>query len=307
MNVSSSLPIVAGIASIPSRTDSLRITLESIWDQVDFVELVLNGYDSVPDWLISPRIGIARSQEIGDQADNAKFYGLLKYDDCVYLSLDDDILYPPDYAIRMFASLKRYDWRAAVGVHASLLPTRPAGLLDRTVCCFWNALICDLPCSYVGTGTLGIRRSMLPEMPLSIFPQKGMSDLFVASWLKQQGCPVVGTARTSGWLQKISTPTSVSLWQLAQNDHQAQDNVIRDSAPWGIKDIMSRCSILDSAMLSQQLVRAFEVCGQVESNGISALTVLSRLEPPDKELSFLISVYLDSQRQGKSSLAIESH
>lgn len=234
-------PVIAGIASIPSRSQSLRQVLESIGRQVDRVEVVLNGYEAVPEWLRDERIGVTVSQEVGDHADNAKFLGLGKYDDCVYFAIDDDILYPPDYVARMLACLSRYGGRAAVGVHGSFVPERPGTFLHRRVSCFWDAAPFDAPCSYAGTGTIAMTREMMPAAPLSLFTDTGMSDLFVASSLKLRRIPVICIERPLGWLRKIPNPGPPSLWQRAQTDSVRQDGLLGQVAPWGVVDLLDRC------------------------------------------------------------------
>lgn len=241
MNRSRRPPVIAGIASIPSREQSLRQVLDSICRQVDHVEVVLNGYEAVPDWLRDGRITVTASQEVGDHADNAKFLGIGKYAGCVYFAIDDDILYPADYVARMLECMARYGGRAAVGVHGAFVPVRPGTFLQRRVWCFWDALPFDAPCSYAGTGTIALSREMMPSCPLSLFTDTGMSDLFVASRLKKQRIPVICIERPDGWLRKIPNPGHPSLWQRAQTDSVRQDRLLGQCAPWGVPDLLERC------------------------------------------------------------------
>ena len=234
-------PVVAGIASIPSRRQSLQLAIESIRHQVDSIEVVLNGYEDVPDWLHADTITVTTSQEVGDHGDNAKFLGMEKYDECVYFAIDDDILYPVDYVNRMMRCMARYGGRAAVGVHGAFVPEHPGTFLQRRVSCFWDGLAFDTPCSYVGTGTIALRREMMPSRPLALFSDTGMSDLFVASCLKAQQMPVICIHRSANWLRKIANPGGVSLWKLAQTDCVRQDRLLARAAPWGTGDLLDRC------------------------------------------------------------------
>jgi len=233
--------VIAGIASIPSREQSLRIALASVADQVDQVEVVLNGYAEIPEWLCSPRITVTTSKEVGDHADNAKFLGMRKYEECVYFGIDDDIQYPPDYVARMLSCMERYGGRVAVGVHGAFVPERPGTFLGRRVFCFWDGLAFDAPCSYVGTGTIALGREAMPSSPLSLFTDVGMSDLFVAAHLKLQQIPVISLQRSANWLRKIPNPGHPSLWQRAQLHSVRQDAVLRLAGPWGTADLIRRC------------------------------------------------------------------
>lgn len=234
-------PVVAGIASVPSRARSLKTALRSIWSQVDYVEVVLNGYDAVPPWLRGDRVCVARSQEIGDHADNAKFYGMQKYDDCIYFSIDDDIEYPSDYVARMLACMDRFGGQVAVGVHGAFVPAERVSFLHRQVFCFWDELKFDLPVSYVGTGTIAISRALMPTSPIQMFTETGMSDLFVASHLKEKGIPAICVRRPVSWLRKLSTRGLPSLWDRAQENPVRQNALLLRAAPWGATDLLDRC------------------------------------------------------------------
>jgi len=256
-------PVIAGVASIPSRCHSLRLVIESIVGQVDQIEVVLNGYDVVPEWLNIPRVSVVTSQDAGDHADNAKFLGMQKYDDCIYFALDDDILYPNDYVVRMLDCLSRFGAGVAVGVHGAFVPESPVTFLSRRVFCFWDALAFDAPCSYLGTGTIAVMRKVMPASPLDLFTDKGMSDLFVAAHLKSKGIPAICVNRPKNWLKKIPTRGYPSLWERAQKNSGRQDAILTREAPWGVADLLSRCRGTVSGAISPDVRLALEASDAV--------------------------------------------
>ncbi len=260
------MPSIAGIASVPARRHSLQVAIASIWQQVDHVEVVLNGYDSIPEWLRGDRITITMSQEVGDHADNAKFLGMRKYDDCIYFAIDDDIEYPSDYVARMHDGLVRYGDHAVVGVHGAFIPQDPRTFFDRRVACFWDDLAFDMPMSYVGTGTIAMHRNVMPASPLDVFTDSGMSDLYVATHLKSMGTPVIGLKRSANWLKKIPAGGSPSLWQSAQADSSRQDALLRATAPWGTRDVLDRCRGSVWASLSPEVRLAIEIVDCISRN-----------------------------------------
>lgn len=83
--------ITANIATMPSRFESLLETIESIKSQFDEVRIYLNNYDFVPNELSRFTTFIG-----DDLTDNGKFFWSNNKNE-YYFTLDDDIIYPPDY------------------------------------------------------------------------------------------------------------------------------------------------------------------------------------------------------------------
>lgn len=99
--------IRAHLASFPPRASILMQTLATILPQVDRLYICLNDYDQIP-------------QELGDDArihamipdrdlkDAGKFAFTPQPDDIVF-TIDDDILYPPDYVARTLRGFDEVD------------------------------------------------------------------------------------------------------------------------------------------------------------------------------------------------------
>src|SRR5690606_25986430 len=111
------LPVYAGMATIPSRVEALDVAVASIYDQVDRLFVYLNNYDEIPLFLKRDKISVFTSQQFGDIKDTGKFFGLTRVQRGIYLSLDDDIQYPPDYAQVMKNHVVRFKNKCVVGVH----------------------------------------------------------------------------------------------------------------------------------------------------------------------------------------------
>ena len=79
------------IATMPSRIDQLRLTLDSLRPQFDEIRIYLNEFTYVPSFVKE----FTYFQGGENLTDNGKFYGLkdLKEDE-YYFTLDDDIIYP---------------------------------------------------------------------------------------------------------------------------------------------------------------------------------------------------------------------
>lgn len=117
--------VVAGMATFPPREASLRRVLPSLAGQVDEVHLYLNGYQK-------PLRGLPSNvrQRTGADLQEAGRYAALDVLRLPYyfLSCDDDLVYPPDYAARTVAGIERYSRRFVVAWHGRRLKTWP---IDR--------------------------------------------------------------------------------------------------------------------------------------------------------------------------------
>src|SRR5690625_4279116 len=187
-NNAASKPVVAGVASMPSRINSLRLTLQSIYWQVDHVYVYLNNFEEVPACLRLPNITVFRSQDTGDLEDVGKFFALTFIDDAIIFTIDDDIVYPNDYVAKMINTLERFEYNAVVGVHGVIMPENPKSFFDRHVLHFRKELSTSVPVSLLGTGTCAFDLRRI-GLSLAAFSSYGMADIHLGVYLKQQGIP----------------------------------------------------------------------------------------------------------------------
>jgi hypothetical protein len=116
--------IVANLATYPPRAEFLPRVVASIAPQVDRLNVVLNEYDTVPTSLA----GIANVHAIlpdEDTKDAGKFYPDISGADHVLL-IDDDIVYPDDYVVRILAAFRSLAVPRALGGYHCSVYVRPA-------------------------------------------------------------------------------------------------------------------------------------------------------------------------------------
>jgi len=128
-------PIILAMATFPPRKEGMLRVLQDLLPQCDKFYLYLNGYDEVPEGLPESDklqyILAGPSSGNPDKGSQGKFHwaGL---DDGYYLTVDDDIFYPEDYASYMSGSVEYYGRSSIVGLHGgifSLVNGRlPAGI-----------------------------------------------------------------------------------------------------------------------------------------------------------------------------------
>jgi glycosyltransferase involved in cell wall biosynthesis len=249
--------VVVSLCSIPAREESLRAVLHAMTPQADEIHLYLDGYAEVPAFIdrLYPSVRVRTSREFPGLRDNGKFIALTTLDSpCYYLTVDDDIAYPPDYVHSLIERIEHYRRRVVVGVHGVLLPESPAGYFSgfRRVHSFWNALERDALMSNLGTGTMAFHSELLAGLDYRQFAHAGMVDLLVAAFCRRRQIPMVAIARPLYWLRDIGG-ASGSLYQEFKDSDEAQAAWVRAHAPWGYRAIQEAVDALHNAEVRETL------------------------------------------------------
>jgi hypothetical protein len=214
-----SLPRVAGLATMPSRLGSLAVVLPLILGQVDRLYLFLDGHDSVPAFARDPKIEVLQARDYVRLGCSGRYLGLvLDPIDCVYLSVDDDILYPPNYVATMLRGLARHGGRAVVGVHGERYrPPFTSFKRSRIVDHFQDRLLRDRRVHALGGGTAAFLSRALTFDPRD-WPVCNMDDLQLAITAERAGLPRICIRRRKDFLRAVAESQSDSLWREAMRD-----------------------------------------------------------------------------------------
>lgn len=228
--------VEASLASIPSRVASLGRVVHRLLPQVDKLNVYLNGYTTIPNFLSAPKVTVVRSQDACDVGDAGKFHwaaSVVGY----HLTCDDDILYPTNYVERMIKGIERYGRRAAVGYHGHLLSSN---LKARHALHFGVAQAQDTHVHLLGTGALGYHTSSVRVVPQD-FSTPNMADIWFALLCQDQGVHRVCLSHLDGWLRSIDPNPNDSIYACserrdgtAKDTAAAQDSAIRSGAPWAL-------------------------------------------------------------------------
>ena len=205
--------VVAGIATMPSRSATLMRAIESILPQVDRLYVFYDRFTALPP-MTDARIVSLRSQEHGDLRAAGKFLGLLLCrEPAVYFSIDDDIVYPPDYVGRMSAFLRSLPKPSIAGVHASFLkPGLTSYARDRLVADRMAGVRNPLIADVLGTDSVGFDTSTL-AFDVRTWPYLNMVDLQFALAAARAGVERCVIPRRQKWLLSLERdqPDSISL------------------------------------------------------------------------------------------------
>lgn len=222
------LPLVAGMATMPSRSETALLAIASLLPQVDRLWLFLDRFESVPAYADDERIRIVRSQDAGDLRANGKFVGLALDDEpCAFCGVDDDIEYPPDYCATLASALDRYRG-AAVGVHAVLFReplssyARDIKVLHRR-----SEQVRAAGVDLLGSDSLAFRTDTL-RFDVRTWRDVNMVDLSFALEARSRNVPLVMLPRESHWLRALDENQLDSIWAGVLRDDARQTELARE-------------------------------------------------------------------------------
>jgi hypothetical protein len=205
--------VIAGMATMPSRSATFPFAFASLIRQVDKLYLYLDGHSECPaparrDARVVPVFG----RDIPGLHANGKFVGLaLERRPCLYVSADDDIHYAHDFVAALRHGLSDYEDAAVVGLHGSVLE-RPLVHYDlnRTIFPYSAALRESRHVDVLGTGAVMFSSKTL-RFDVREWPFTNMVDLGLAIEAGKRGVPLIALARRrkSVWTLAGDQPDSI--------------------------------------------------------------------------------------------------
>lgn len=192
--------ITVKIASIPERISQLEATIESFLKKVDSIQVYLNNYSFIPSFLNHRKICVFTSQEYGDIGDIGKFYQIEQQNGYI-LTIDDDLIYPPDYVDSMVRKIDFYQRNALICVHGNILPKQKltSYYKDKQGIHFEKELESDIKVDVPGTGTLGFHTDNI-KISQQIFLSPNMSDIWLAVHAKENNISIISVERANDWV-----------------------------------------------------------------------------------------------------------
>lgn len=235
------------MASIPSRRPMLADTVNSLLAQCDKVRVFLNNYPDVPDFLRHPRVEVKRSQDWDDRGDAGKVFWLEHDKVAGYrLIVDDDLIFPPDFAEVMCAKVAARQKKAIYATHGVLLRqpiNRYYDVRSRAITFhFASALETDRLIHIATTGCTCFHSDTV-EMKWSDFKHCNSADIWLTVYAQQKDIQVFTPSRPRDWirenkaLKNVETIYSNSLKKTKTrfDSSLVQDAVLKYNWPLTIK------------------------------------------------------------------------
>lgn len=191
------------IATMPSRVNELRLTLESLEGQFDEIRIYLNGFTKIPNWLKDYTIANGE-----DLTDNGKFYFLQFAHDEYYFSCDDDIIYPKNYAKDMIKKIEE---------HQTIVTHHGRTLIEKDVSYYGghefyhcaNDQEEEKLIDVGGTGVTAFDTRYFKPTDICNSPYKCMSDIVFGLEAKMQGKRITLLPHANGYIRPLLVEDSI--------------------------------------------------------------------------------------------------
>jgi hypothetical protein len=211
---------------ISSRESNLKIILPNILDQCDLLYVNLIGFNKIPDILLNNNLIISKITKGGSEL--RFFYYNCCEDDTYYFTIDDDILYPKNYAERLIENMKKYENKVVCCVHGcniNLQQSVDYYKRGRTVYHFKKELKEDTKVMIPGVGTSCFYKGLV-KINLEDFKISNMSDPYLGYFLLKQKISIISIKRESMWLKPLLT-NDKTIW--GNNPYKEIDNLINNT------------------------------------------------------------------------------
>jgi hypothetical protein len=229
--------IIFSGASIPERKNELKKTIDSIKPQCDLINICLNNYDSIPNFLKDDKI----SAWLGDnkKADGEAYKYIDKNKGYNFI-FGDDLIYPKGYVDYLINKIEHYHRKAVVSLHGRVFPTFPIWNYYRSSNCYHclRDLKHDVGCHIIGTGGVGFHSSTL-KLSYNDFKDPFMADVWFSLAAQKQGIPLIVVKHNHGWLKYQSSVGEKTIFNMMStnknklvdiiNNHTWKSNFISDS------------------------------------------------------------------------------
>ena len=202
--------ITANLATIKSRRYTLQGVIDSLKDQVDTVRVYANDY--------VPEVKDAEVYTGEDYTDNSKFYWLPKSEG-IYLSCDDDLIYPPDYVETILEGMRKYPgcWITFHG--RKLLGYGLDYYRGHLVYRCLGDVAGDYELDVPGTGVSAFNTKDF-KFDMREWEYKRMSDIMAGQEIAKRKKKIICLSHKAGWIKHLENKSTIyheEIGKLAQN------------------------------------------------------------------------------------------
>lgn len=211
--------ITASMAAVPWRGNILERVVESLLPQVDRLNIYLNDWKEIPKFLDDPKINAVMSQnESGNLGAKGKFYWCENIHG-YHLTVDDDILYPPDYVEKILFNLSRYP-KAVVSYHGSILNYPVFKKRNNKLTHFVRDAPKDMKVALIGTGVLAYDANEL-AVDFSKFKSNYWADGWFSLQVRNANFRCIVIRHKKDWLKPLPTE-GPDIWSMNREESRDQ-------------------------------------------------------------------------------------
>lgn len=195
--------VTASMAAIPSRINSLSEVVNSIINQVDCLNIYLNDFEYVPEFLNHKKINCFLSKDhSGDLGDAGKFFKASSVNG-YHFTLDDDIIYPTDYVKTMIHAIERHGRKYVFSFHGRKFIQKPVKSYYHSaevkISCL-KSLDQDTIIDTPGTGVMAYHTHTI-QFDIKDFNASNMADIWAGKKAKKSNVKVMALEHKAGWIK----------------------------------------------------------------------------------------------------------
>lgn len=228
------------MATMPPRISALADSIPSILPQAKHLYVYANNFGGyLPEILKDPKITVFFSEnEIGNTGDVGKFYNCEEWEEGYHCTVDDKLVYPPNYSEQMMAKVEEYERKAVISLHGRNFHSRPSTSYYNDVKDFFGCLV-EVEEQFVmeiGTGVMCFHTdTVIPKWEW--FPYMNMTDIYMSLELQKLGIPMLIAGHPRGYI-KVSYNTMLG-FGISTNLNRSDDfqTEVINSYKWKINRI----------------------------------------------------------------------
>jgi len=226
------MKISANMATMPERTDSAIKVIESIYDQVSYIRLYLNNFETIPEKFKEEKISIHQGVDLKS---SGKVFWATNPDE-YYFCIDDDILYPSDYIKYSIQKLNEYNDDVIISYHGRKFEKHKKiknYFKDyKKYYHFKDENIRDREVEVIGNGVSCWNTNNI-IIDVNKFKYYYMDDILVSSQAAEQNKKRIVVAHQENYLTPIKTSGN-TLYKQYHKNHKTQTEVY-NSINWWVK------------------------------------------------------------------------
>lgn len=198
-----------GIATIPSRVNSLERVLDSLTHQVDIMHVVLNGYYFIPPFLNKYKNIVYRVED-NSCGDAMKFYLAEAVNGC-YIGWDDDLIAKDGIIAHLVVGASLNNCLVSLHGRNYTPPIEHFRQWQGNYRCL-DEVKEDTPVNFIGSGCCAFYTNRL-KVSLSDFILPNMSDIWLSKLATDQEVPMMILKHNVGDVIYTRPPKGTTIWE----------------------------------------------------------------------------------------------
>lgn len=229
------IPVYASMATMYSRLPLAVDTIRSLAKQVDKMYVVLNAFTGSEDM----RLWQAMIKDAGKSvsiivSDNrlgdAERMLPVTTDRAIWLTVDDDLIYPKDYVLNLKTALLMYGGIVSYHGKAYGTPQIDSFYLGDKMTTYYHRCLYDSADDVVvdipGSGVMAWNGEEV-DLRYHLFERKNMADIETARIAQQQGVQIVALKHPGGWI-RYNDPGEDTIWNRYKENCTEQTKVVNE-------------------------------------------------------------------------------